>query len=133
MREFIRQGVNFTNISALRSFSLVTVWLDFFGPKNISAKAACKMLLKLIKGVNYTKILQVAFSRKYPKCSKRQSSHMCFFAHLGSACIKTASKTLMKLTLGFGFCQEPLLSFLTPFFNHRSWFLIHSTILPLIK
>ncbi len=51
-------GVNFTNIlqaaffykSILCSFSLLAVWLCNFWQKNISAKAGCKMLMKLAKG-----------------------------------------------------------------------------------
>ncbi len=51
-------GVNFINSlcvpflyeSVLLSFSLVTVWLCNFLRKNISAKAACKMLMKLTIG-----------------------------------------------------------------------------------
>jgi hypothetical protein len=93
------------------AFLLLQFGFIIFWPKNISAKAACKMLLKLIKGVNFTKILQAAFFQKISQRHKRQSSHKCTFALLGFACIKTASKTLVKLTLGFEFCQEQLLSF----------------------
>jgi hypothetical protein len=37
----------FTYLSILRSFSLVTVWLIGFCRKNIGAKAAHKILMKL--------------------------------------------------------------------------------------
>jgi len=36
--------------SVLRSFSLVTVWLEIFCQKNIEAKADCKILMKLTQG-----------------------------------------------------------------------------------
>jgi len=53
-------GVNFIHIlqvpffykSALQSFSLIIVWLWFFGQKNIGAKATYKMSMKLTTGVN---------------------------------------------------------------------------------
>jgi len=46
--------------SALRSFSLVTVWLcNFFG-----AKGMRKMLMKLAIGVNFTNILRAAYLHK---------------------------------------------------------------------
>jgi len=40
----------------LRSFSLRTVWGCNFCQKNISAKATCKMLVKLKVGVEFTKL-----------------------------------------------------------------------------
>jgi len=51
-------GVNFINIlcvcfaykSALHSFSLLKIWLCNFWQKNIGAKGACKMLMKLTTG-----------------------------------------------------------------------------------
>jgi len=54
--------VNFTNIllvpflykRALHSFSMITVWLYNFWQKNIGAKAARKMLMKLTIVVNFT-------------------------------------------------------------------------------
>ncbi len=57
--------VNFTNIlwtsftylSVLQRFSLLAIWFCSFLWKNISAKAACKMLMKLITDkVNFTNI-----------------------------------------------------------------------------
>jgi len=59
-------GVNFINIYAhffctkvlcAASFSLFTVWLCNFCCKNMSAKAARKMLVKLTTCVNFTNIL----------------------------------------------------------------------------
>jgi len=46
--------------SVLRSFSLVTDLLSSFYHKNIGAKAARKMLMKLTTGVYFIKILQAA-------------------------------------------------------------------------
>jgi len=42
--------------------------------------------------------LCAALTRKDPKSVKRQSSHLCLFALLGSSHIKAAPKMLMKLT-----------------------------------
>ncbi len=44
---------NFFHESVLRSFSLVTVWLCTFLQKNISKKAALKMLMKLTTDLCY--------------------------------------------------------------------------------
>jgi len=66
-------------------------------------KAAPRMLMKLTPGINICNILQAAFmqeDREDPKIEKRRSSHRCLFALLGSACVKAASKTLVKLTPG---------------------------------
>ncbi len=38
----------------LHSFSLIAVWLCNFWGKNMGAKAACKMLMKLTTGVNFS-------------------------------------------------------------------------------
>jgi len=44
--------------SVFQSFHVLTVWdLLFFGYKNISAKAACKMLVILITGFHLTNTL----------------------------------------------------------------------------
>jgi hypothetical protein len=61
----LKEGVNFTNMllnsflneSLLRNFSLIMFWLCKFCRKIFVAKAAHKMLMKLIKGVNLTNIL----------------------------------------------------------------------------
>ncbi len=60
-----RQGINFNNslraasygISVLSSFSLVSVWLCIFWRKNISTKAAHKMLMKLTKRLIFSEII----------------------------------------------------------------------------
>jgi len=57
--------VNFINIlctpfsyeGAFHSFSLIIVWFCNFWWKNIGAKAACKMLMKLTTEVNFINIL----------------------------------------------------------------------------
>jgi len=64
--------VYFTNIlqaaflykSVLCSFTVFTVCVCNFWQKEISTKAAHKMLVKLTKGVNFTNILQAAFVQK---------------------------------------------------------------------
>jgi len=60
-------------------------------------------------GVDSTNILHAAFAHAHPIGAKRQSSHQRLFVLLGSACVKAASKMLVKLTpgvkmehLGFG-------------------------------
>jgi hypothetical protein len=58
--------------SALRSFSLITVCLRDFWPKNIGTKTALKMLVKLTTGVDFINILRVLFCR-YPLAKKSQS------------------------------------------------------------
>jgi len=69
----------------LRSFSLVALWLLNFLPKNISAKAAHKMLMKLTSGVNFTNILQANFLKFF------------WIKNIGA---KAAHKMLVKLTSG---------------------------------
>jgi len=49
--------------------------------------------------------LPAVFSGADPKNTKRQSSHLCLFAILGSLPIKADCKTLVKLTLGRDFGQ----------------------------
>jgi len=61
--------VNFINIlrahfsyeSKLSSFSIVMFQFLYFWRQNISAKCACKMLMKLTPKVDFTNILQEAF------------------------------------------------------------------------
>jgi len=43
------------------------------------------------------------FLKKISNAKKRQSSHQCLFARLGSACAKAARKMLVKLTPGVNF------------------------------
>jgi len=49
-------------------------------------------------GVNFTNVLQTAFTCADPKGAQRQSSHQCPFTLLESARVKAARKTLVKLT-----------------------------------
>jgi len=49
--------------------------------------------------VDFTNILQAAFTHTYHKSAKRLSSHECLFPLMGSVCSKAARKTLAKLTL----------------------------------
>jgi len=49
-------------------------------------------------GVNFTNVLQAAFTNEDPKSTKQQSSHQCLLVLLGSALIKVDCKTLTKST-----------------------------------
>jgi len=60
-------------------------------------KTARKMLVKLKSSVNFTNILLAAFKCKDPKSAKRQSSHQCRLALLGSLRVKAVHKMLVKL------------------------------------
>jgi len=53
--------------------------------------------MKLTPGVDLANISQTAFTCADPKSTKKQSSHQCLFALLGSAHVKAARKTLVKL------------------------------------
>ena len=50
-------------------------------------------------GVNFTNILQAAFTHADPKSAKKTVKLSSFFALLGSACVKAAHRMLVKLTL----------------------------------
>ena len=51
-------------------------------------------------GVNFTNILQAAFTRADPKSAKKLLNLTVFFALSGSAGVKAARRTLVKLTPG---------------------------------
>jgi len=55
-----------------------------------------------IPGVNFTNILCAAFTLVGPKSAKRHCQLGCLFAHTGSARVKAARRTLMKLSPGGG-------------------------------
>ena len=57
-------------------------------------------------GVNFTNVLQAAFTRKDPKSAIKLLYLTVYFALLGSGCIKAARKMLMKLTLGCTFGEK---------------------------
>jgi len=65
--------------------------------------STCSWISRL--GVNFTNVLQAAFTSSDLKSAKRQSSHQCLFALLGSARTKAAHKMLEKLTEG-GECEK---------------------------
>ena len=54
-------------------------------------------------GVNFSNVLQAAFTRADPKSEKKQLNVTVFFALLGSAGVKAARRTLVKLTPGVVF------------------------------
>ena len=66
--------------------------------KEIGAKAACKMLVKLTPGVNFTNVLQAAFTSADPKSTKKTVKLSSFIALLGFAHVKAAHRMLVKLT-----------------------------------
>ena len=49
-------------------------------------------------GVNFTNILQAAFTRADPKIAKKTVKFSSFIALLGSSHVKAARRTLVKLT-----------------------------------
>ncbi len=53
------------------AFPYLQFGFEIFCRKNISAKATCKMLVKLTSGVNFTNILLEAFALVDPKSVKR--------------------------------------------------------------
>jgi hypothetical protein len=65
--------------------------------KKMTVKSAVSFLL-LGPGVNFINVLREAFTCQIPESVTFQLSHQCLFTLLGSACIKAARKTLMKLT-----------------------------------
>jgi len=55
------------------------------------------------QGVNFINVLRAAFTRTDPKSVKKTDDLTVFFALLGTAHMKAALKTLVKLTPGFKF------------------------------
>ncbi len=53
------------------------------------------------KGVNFINVLRAALTRAYPESIKIQIHWQYIFTLLGSAIVKSASRTLIKLTQGF--------------------------------
>jgi hypothetical protein len=74
-------------------FEFVTFW-----HKEISAKTAGEMLVKMTPVVNFTNILPNAFMREDLKSVKNTVKPSGFFVLLGFACIKAAHKMLVKST-----------------------------------
>ncbi len=62
------------------------------------AKAACRILMKLTPGVNFTNMFICSFYALRSQDRKWQLSHQCLFALLESVRPKAALKTLVKLT-----------------------------------
>jgi len=61
------------------------------------------MFLKCALGVNFSNVLQAAFTCIDPKSAKKTFDLTTFFALLGSALAKGVHRMLMKLKLGFNF------------------------------
>jgi len=59
--------------------------------------------MELTSGVNFINVLQAAFTSDDPKTQKNTVKLSVFFALLGSACIKTVHKALVKLATGVNF------------------------------
>jgi hypothetical protein len=55
--------------------------------------SAHKMLMKLTPGVHFTNMFMQSFTLTHPKSAKRQSSHQCLFALLGSICRRDFRKS----------------------------------------
>jgi hypothetical protein len=71
----------------LRSFSLFTAWLFIFWHKEIGAKVAYKMLVKLTAGVNFINILGANFFvQKYFAQLFTISSLAFYFLAQGNRC-----------------------------------------------
>jgi len=79
-------------------------WLDCLFALLGSAclKTACKMLLKLTLGLNFTNIYEQLLILKILKSQKDSEVVSLFFAILGSAHTKAAHKMLVKLTHDHG-------------------------------
>jgi len=85
----------------LSTFSLIVIGFAFFWKKNIGAKAACKMLVKLTKGVNFINILSAHFSYKSELSSfSLITVLLCDFLAKGYWQKKIWCKMLAKLTEG---------------------------------
>jgi len=88
-------GVNFINIlykpfsgkSALRSFSLITVWLCDFWQKTIGSKAARKILMKLNTELISAKFLDV--QKKYTELHVHIIAIVCTLLHLFKITLST--------------------------------------------
>ncbi len=109
----LQSGVNFTNI-LVADFALIGpksakqhCWLDcllFVHSGSAHVNAAHRTLMKLTPGVNFTNILVADFALIGPKSAKQHCWFDCLlFAHSGSAHVKAAHRTLMKLTPGVNF------------------------------
>jgi hypothetical protein len=48
-------------------------------------------------GVNFTNIIRAAFTQADPKSAKKTVKLSVFFEHSGSACIKSALRTMIKI------------------------------------
>jgi len=72
-------------------------------------------------GLDFTNALYAALMHTDPKSAKRQSSHQCLFALLGSASVKAAHKLMMKLTLR-GMCKRKI-----SFFRHLTFYVKQKT------
>jgi len=77
--------------------------VNFMHLGSAHVKAAHKTLMKWTPGVNFINILRAAFIRGDPESVQKIDNFnlTVIFTHLGSAHIKAAHKTLMKLTPGF--------------------------------
>jgi len=64
----------------------------------IREKGKLKMLMKLTPGVNFVNFLLAAFMHADPKFAKKTGNMSVFFVLLGSSCIKSDHRMLVKLT-----------------------------------
>ena len=92
----------------LRTFSFFAPIINQIAEKSEEApiKIGVKSLYAAVKnyvthttsGVNFTNILQAAFTSAVPKSAKKTVKLISFIALLGSARVKAARRTLVKLT-----------------------------------
>ncbi len=77
----------------------MTTWKSARVPRRDKCNAAAGFSsVEVHPIVNFSNVLRSAFTNKDPKSKKRQSSHQCHFALLGSASVKATGKTFVKLT-----------------------------------
>ena len=68
--------------------------------KQALVEVSVSIFKNVTPGVNFTKIIRAAFYRADPKSAKKTVNLSSFAALLGSACVKSAHRTLVKLTPG---------------------------------
>jgi len=70
------------------------------GKSRFFASSSLSFYFKTKSGVNFINIQRAAFSYEDPESTKNTVKPSVFFPLLGSASVKDASSTLMKLTFG---------------------------------
>jgi len=94
---------NFKYKSAFLGISSNTVWLLKKWQKNISAKAACKIMLKLTTGDNFINIFMLNFFHIKVLCAAFLQIQFGFKKWQNNISTKAACKIMLKLTTGDNF------------------------------